>query len=87
MIAGFNLSVYQATPFIIGSALDASGMTLVYQGAPFMVANQQPGFTYTMDSRSRLAQVNLTNQSTIVYSLDDTGNRTSVVVTCGPNGC
>lgn len=87
MIAGFNLSPYQATPFVMGSGVDASGMTLVYQGVPFLVANQQPGFKYTMDSRSRLSRVDLTNETSIVYNLDDAGNRTSVVTTCGPSGC
>lgn len=87
MIAGFNLTVRGATPFVMGSAQDATSMQFAYGAAPFVIANQEQGTRVQTDSRSRLTAVTLTNLSSISYSLDDAGNRTSVVTTCGPNGC
>ena len=87
MIAGFNLAIYRGAPFVMGSVQDAPAMQLAYGAFPFVVTNQEQGTKYQTDSRSRLAQVSLTNLTSISYSLDDTGNRTSVVTTCGPNGC
>lgn len=88
MNAGFNLnSAYKGTPFIGGSLQDVSAMQFVYQGAPFLIANQTPGAKYSYDVRGRLSQIQLTNLTTIVFSYDAMGNRTSVVSTCGPSGC
>lgn len=71
---------YQAAPFIWGSLQDVSGMTSVGSAVPFMVVNDQPGTLYTMDTRGRLTNANLTNSHGIAYNLDDAGNRTSTVV-------
>jgi len=88
MDAGFNIMpAFKAAPFVNGSIQNTNPMQFVYQAAPFLIANQNPGSMYVYDSRARLTQVTLTQQTTIVYSLDDAGNRTSVVVTCGPSGC
>lgn len=78
---------YGGTPFILGSAQDVSGMQLAYQAAPFLVANQEPGASYTYDSRLRFANLNFTQQTVIAHNYDNAGNRTSVVTTCGPGGC
>lgn len=80
MNASFDMnSAYGGAPFIGGSLLDASSMTNVYQGVPFLVANQPPGATYVYDTRARLNQVKFTNGRNITYNLDAMGNRTSVV--------
>jgi YD repeat-containing protein len=77
----FNLNqmVYQATPFIWGSLLDVSSLTIADKAAPFLVVQDLPGFNYVMDTRGRLTNVNLTNGQSVIYNLDDSGNRTSVV--------
>lgn len=82
MNAGLDAnSSYKATPFPGGSLQDVSGMTFVYQGAPFVVANQPPGASYVYDSRARLNKVKFTNLQGLTYNLDAMGNRTSVVRT------
>ena len=87
MIAGFNLTLHRAIPFVMGSVPDASSMQFVYGATPFVITNQEQGTRFQTDSRSRLTAVTLTNLSSITYGLDDVGNRSSVVTTCGPNGC
>ena len=42
---------------------------------------------YTYDVLARLSQVTYSNGTTIVYNYDAAGNRTSVVTTCGEDGC
>lgn len=80
MNAGFSLNVaYNGGPFIGGSLQDASSMTAVYQGAPFVVVSQQPGAKYVYDSRARLNQAKFTNGQGLIYNLDSMGNRSSVV--------
>jgi YD repeat-containing protein len=87
MDAGFSIALpYQAAPFVWGSVQDASQMTLIYQGVPFLVLNQPPGAVYTLDSLGRLTQITFTNQTTVVFNYDHMGNRTSVVTTAGPHG-
>ncbi len=78
--------VDHAAPFLWGSVQDASGMTLVAEGLPFVVVNQPPGAKYVNDSLGRLSEVQMTNGTTIVYAYDAAGNRTSTVTTAGPNG-
>jgi YD repeat-containing protein len=86
MDTGFNTLPYQAAQFVWGSLQDATPMQFVYQGAPFLVVDQPPGATYTMDSLGRLSQITFTNGTTVVYNYDHMGNRTSVVTTAGPHG-
>ncbi|CAN5177560.1 hypothetical protein BH10CYA1_BH10CYA1_62870 [soil metagenome] len=43
--------------------------------------------TYEYDDNGRLVSVTYANGTVIVYNYDSAGNRTSVVVTCGPGGC
>lgn len=86
MDAGFNSVPYNAAPFVWGSLQSALPMTFVYQAAPFLVVNQPPGATYTMDSLGRLTQITYTNGTTVAYNYDHMGNRTSVVTTAGPHG-
>ena len=86
--AGFNLNVaYKAGPFVKGSARDATPFQMVYQGAPFFVASQERGFTYQMDSLGRLTKTTITQGTTQQVAYDASGNRTSIVTTCGPSGC
>lgn len=85
---GLNLNIpYQAVPFVMGSGQDLSGMQVVYQAGPFLGANQERGFSYQMDSLGRLTKTTITQGTTEVIAYDATGNRTSVVDTCGPGGC
>jgi YD repeat-containing protein len=85
---GLNLNVaYKAAPFVLGSGQDTTPMQLVYQGAPFLIANQERGFSYTMDVLGRLTKTTITQGTTQQISYDASGNRTSVVTTCGPSGC
>lgn len=86
MNAGFDEIPYKGAPFVWGSLQDTSPMTLVYQGAPYVVVNQAPGTKYTMDSLGRLTQASLVNGTTIAYNYDAAGNRTSTVTTAGPFG-
>lgn len=80
--SSFNLSLADdAAPFVWGQMQDVSGMTTVYQGAPFMVANQPPGAKYVMDLKGRLSQVIFSSGKTLTYNYDDAGNRVSVVTT------
>lgn len=85
MNAGFNLNfVSRGAPFSPGSLQDVSGMQFVYQGAPFLVANNEPGLTrvsYAYDSRARLNSASMSTGHSVSYNLDSLGNRTSVVST------
>lgn len=85
MNAGFNLNfVSKAGPFIAGSLQDVSGAQFVYQGAPFVVGNKEPGLTrttYAYDSRARLNSATYSTSHSVTYNLDAMGNRTSVVST------
>ena len=70
---------YQAGPFLWGSLQDVSGMTTAAKAAPFVVVQDLPGVNFTMDTRGRLTNANLTNGQGQAYNLDDAANRTSVV--------
>ncbi len=88
MDAGLNLSmIYQAGPVIWGSLQDLTGLQSVYKAGPFFLVNPPQGAKYVYDSLGRLSQVVFTNQTSIVFSYDAAGNRTSIVTTCGPSGC
>lgn len=86
--AGFNTQAYCASPFIWGSLQDTINMNgFVYQATPFVVVSGPPGAMYTYDVLGRLTKVTYTNGTTIAYNYDATGNRTSVITICGPDGC
>jgi len=87
MDAGFNTAIYQGVPFIWGSLQSTLPMQFVFQATPFLVSSNPQGTAYTYDSLGRLTNVTYSNLTTIVYSYDAVGNRTSIVTTCGPNGC
>jgi len=69
---------YQAAPFLLGSPVDVSSMTYSYQGAPFVVANQQKGARYEYDSRGRLTKIFYTDGRKTEISYDSLGNRQTV---------
>lgn len=43
--------------------------------------------TYEYDSRGRLKKITYNNGTTVQYSYDAAGNRTSVVTNCSSSGC
>jgi YD repeat-containing protein len=86
MYAGFDEIPYKGAPFVWGSLQDTSPMTLVYQGAPYVVVNEAPGTKYTMDSLGRLTQASYANGSIASYAYDACGNRTTTVTSAGPFG-
>lgn len=45
------------------------------------------GATYSYDALGRLTEVTYANGTTVVYSYDAAGNRSSQVVTCSAGGC
>jgi YD repeat-containing protein len=86
MNAGFDEIPYKGAPFVWGSLQDTSPMTLVYQGAPYVVVSKPPDTKYSMDSLGRLTQILLANGTSTLISYDSVGNRSSVVTTAGPLG-
>jgi len=43
--------------------------------------------SYEYDSQGRLKKITYANGTTVTYSYDATGNRTSVVTSCSGGGC
>jgi YD repeat-containing protein len=72
---------------LIQIALVASFVALLLVGSADLVGAQSDGATYAYDALGRLTQVTYTNGTTIVYTYDAAGNRTSVIVTCSASGC
>ena len=61
--------------------------TVLLVGTAHPLGAQSDGATYMYDALGRLIQVTYANGTTIVYTYDAAGNRTSVVVTCSASGC
>lgn len=79
MDATFNLNLaYKGRPVIWGSLQDTTGLTRVYQAAPFLVASQPPK-RYVYDTAGRLSQVVFGDGRKTIFNYDTEGNRTSVV--------
>ncbi len=43
--------------------------------------------SYMYDALGRITKITFNNGTTVVYSYDNNGNRTTVVVTCSSSGC
>ena len=81
-------SIYLSAPVVGGSVQDPNLLGYVYRSAPFLVVTPIADVaSYVYDNLGRLTNVTYVNGTTLVYNYDHMGNRTSVVITCGPGGC
>ena len=61
-----------------------------FWGSPtslFWVTGTSDSASYAYDSLGRLIRVTYANGTYITYNYDPMGNRSSVVITCGTDGC
>jgi hypothetical protein len=81
-------SIYMSAPVVGGSVQDPNLLGFIYNSNPFLVVTTiEDSVSYSYDSLARLTEVQFLNATAEVYSYDPLGNRTSVVITCGPGGC
>ncbi len=79
---------YQGAPFVWGAVQDTSAPNYIYQGAPFITANEPASSVqHRYDTLGRLIATSFIPQGTVVSTAyDAVGNRQNAVTTQGLGG-